>query len=265
TRLELLDTLTIGALSGFEVGDGHLMAAEVELAAGNLAGAVAHSEALARLPFYRGEDHIATCRRLFIDALAGHFDDVVHNGETFRVGWERAGRPVARNLGRGAYAVAMVHGILGDEDRRAAWVRLTIDLGFDPEELNSCLVGFQPVFDGLLALHRGDPAGAARLLAIDIDAPELFQIVGAGPWRPWYTALWVEAAVLGRLDNAAQRIERSRRAVRDNPIATAMVDRAAAIAAGDRDALARLVVTFAQLGCPYQQARTARITAGPLV
>jgi hypothetical protein len=48
---------------------------------------------------------------------------------------------------------------------------------------------------------------------------------------------------------------------RDNPIATGIVERAAAIAAGDRDALARLAVTFARLGCPYQQARTDRLVA----
>jgi len=38
----------------------------------------------------------------------------------------------------------------------------------------------------------------------------------------------------------------------------------AAALAEHRDALARLAVTFARLGCPYQQARTARMAAGPL-
>jgi hypothetical protein len=41
-----------------------------------------------------------------------------------------------------------------------------------------------------------------------------------------------------------------------------MVERAEAIAAGDRHRLTRLAITFAQLGCPYQQARTGRIAAG---
>ena len=76
------------------------MAAEVDLAAGDLAGAAAHAEALARLPFYRDEDHLAMSRRLLVDALAGQFDDVVRTGERFRIGWERAGRPVAPNLAR---------------------------------------------------------------------------------------------------------------------------------------------------------------------
>src|SRR5205814_376433 len=110
--------------------------------------------------------------------------------------WERAGRPAAPNLARGTYSVAMVHGMRGDDDRRAAWVRLTIDLGVDPERLAGLQLGWPAVFDGLLALHRNDAAAAVRRLARDIDTPELFQSIGAGPWRPWYAALWAEAAVL---------------------------------------------------------------------
>jgi hypothetical protein len=155
----------------------------------------------------------------------------------------------------------MVHGMRGDDDRRAAWVRLTIDLGIKPERLAGHL-GWPPVFDGLLALHRNDAAAAVRRLAADIDAPELWQYIGAGTWQPWYAALWAEAAALDHRDDAAARIERGRHVARDNPIATAMIERAAAIATDDRDTLVRLAVTFARLGCPYQQARTARIAAG---
>jgi predicted ATPase/DNA-binding CsgD family transcriptional regulator len=264
TRLELLDTLAVDPLSGFEFGDGHLMAAEADLAAGNLAGAAAHAKALARLPFYRDEDHLATCRRLLVDALAGNFDEVIQTGERFRAGWERAGRPVSPNLARGTYAVAMVHGMRGDDDRRAAWVRLTIDIGADTEQLTGFRLGWPPVFDGLLALHRNDAAAAMRRLSADIEVLGLFHHVGAGGWRPWYAALWAEAAVLDHHSDAAARVERSRHAARDNPIATAMVERAALITTGDRETLARLAITFARLGCPYQQARTARMAAGPL-
>jgi hypothetical protein len=262
-RLELLGTLLVGPRTGFEFADAHLMAAEVDLAAGDLAGAAAHAEALARLPFYRDEDHLAISRRLFVDALAGHFDAVLATAERFRAGWERAGRPVAPNLARAAYAVAMVHGMRGDDDRRAVWVRLTIDIGIDAAQLSRPDLGWPAVFDALLALHRDDPATAVRRLAADIDDPRPFRTLGSGPWRPWYAALWAEAAVLDHHPDAAARIRRSRHATRDNPIATAIVDRAEAITDGDHDALARLTITFAQLGCPYQQARTGRIAAGP--
>jgi hypothetical protein len=93
-RLKVLDTLTISPISGFEFGDGRLMATEIDLAAGNLASAAARAETLAGLPFYRDKDHLATCRRLFVGALAG-LDEVARTGERFRTGRERTGRPVA--------------------------------------------------------------------------------------------------------------------------------------------------------------------------
>jgi hypothetical protein len=260
-RLGLLEAMPVTPLAGFELGDSRLMAAEVDLAAGDLAGAASHAEALARLAFYRDEDHVAMSRLLLVDALAGRHDEVVRAGERFRVGWERAGRPVASNLARASYAVAMVHGMRGDEERRADWVRMTIDLGVDPERLAGCELGWAPIFDGMLALHRDDTAGAVRRVAADLDDQALAQPWSIGPWRPWYAAVWAEAAVLDGHADARIRVERSRHEARDNPIASAMVERAHAIATGDRAALSQLTVAFAQLGCPYQQTRTGRLMA----
>jgi len=84
---------------------------------------------------------------------------------------------------------------------------------------------------------------------------------GSGLWRPWYAALWAEAAVLAGRPDAAERVDRSRYAARDNPIATAIVERADALAARDHGRLVRFAITFAQLGCPYQQARTGKLAA----
>jgi hypothetical protein len=155
----------------------------------------------------------------------------------------------------------MVHGMRGDDERRAAWVRVTIDAGTDPRDLAGWGNGWAPTFDALLALHRGDLAEAKRRLAADIDDPAVFGHWDRELWRPWYAALWAEAAVLGDHPDVAERIRRSRHAARDNPIATAIIERAAAIAARDYDTLAGFAATFAQLGCPYQQARTGRLAA----
>jgi hypothetical protein len=80
-------------------------------------------------------------------------------------------------------------------------------------------------------------------------------------WRPWYAALWVEAAVLGKHRDASERIERGHHAARDNPIASAIVDRAAALLAGDDDTLAHSAGTFSRLGCPYQATRSTALMA----
>jgi predicted ATPase/DNA-binding CsgD family transcriptional regulator len=260
-RTEVMRPLGVSAITGYEVVDVHLMASDVYLAAGDLAAAGENADLLARLPFYRDEPHLAIARRIKVDALAGAFEDVVRNGDRFRAGWQRAGRPVATDLGAAAHAAAMVHGMLGDNDRRAEWLEITVDVGVAAERLAGCVTGWAPVFDAMLALHRDDPVAALDRLSCDLDDP-VWRRWGSALWRPWYAALLAEAAVLAGHRDAAVRIERSRPAARDNPIAAAVVERAAAVGARDHDRVVPFAITFAQLGCLYQQARTGRLAAG---
>ena len=79
-------------------------------------------------------------------------------------------------------------------------------------------------------------------------------------WRPWYAALWAEAAVVTGHQDAAGRIRRARLATWDNPVAAAIVERAAALAgasAGQHPtALAPAAAALEDAGCRYQWART---------
>ena len=74
-------------------------------------------------------------------------------------------------------------------------------------------------------------------------------------WRPWYAAVWAEAAVVTGHPDAVARIRRARLATLDNPVAAAIVARAAALA-GDRDGLVPAAAALAAAGCRYQWART---------
>lgn len=51
-------------------------------------------------------------------------------------------------------------------------------------------------------------------------------------WRPWYATLWAETAVLADDAGAGERLLRARWATADNPIADAIMARAAALATG---------------------------------
>jgi predicted ATPase/DNA-binding CsgD family transcriptional regulator len=227
---------------------------EVLLAAGDLAGASEYADRLARLPFSREEGLVGLAPRLEVGALAGHFDAVLRDAPVFRDSWERCGRPVVPNLASSSGAVAMVHGILGDDTGRAEWLELTKDLIGTTEILAA--KAWAPTFDAVVALHQGDFGTALGRLAADLDDPATWWHAGQILYRPWYAAVWAEAAVLAHHDDALSRIDRARHAARDNPIASAMVERAAAIAAGDRSAVENLAATFTRLGCPYQEART---------
>jgi hypothetical protein len=84
-------------------------------------------------------------------------------------------------------------------------------------------------------------------------------------WRPWYAALWAEAAVVTGHEDAAARIRRARLITLDNPVAAAIVDRAGVLAgasaagasAGQHPtSLAPAAAALAAAGCRYQWART---------
>ncbi|HEV7657892.1 MAG TPA: LuxR C-terminal-related transcriptional regulator [Mycobacteriales bacterium] len=256
-RTELLAPMPVTAMAGLEFFDGLVMAAECAVAAGDLPTARRMAERLRDLPFYREEAHLATARLIVVTVLAGDWSEAVGLAGRFREGWERAGRPRAGNLSRAAYAAATVHGLRGDDDARAAWLEIVADL--QTPGLPTSAIHFGEFFDAVLLLHRGLPVRAARLLE---TPPEEFTQWYSGLWRSWYAAAWAEAAVLSGHAEAADRVRRAREATAGNPVATAVVERAAAVAGGDGDGLAAAAEALAEAGCHYQWARTLVMIGG---
>jgi predicted ATPase/DNA-binding CsgD family transcriptional regulator len=258
-RIELLERIPLRPANGMEFSDCYAMASEISLTAGDFVAARAYADRLASLPFVTELDHIASARRIKVDAMAGDLDAVLAAAERFRRGWEQAGRPVASNLAGAALAVAMVHGLRGEEEQRAEWQGLTVAIGMTAERLESPLSGYGPTFDAIVQLHVGDVDAAVARLAVD---PDRLRTWFSGEWRPWYAALWAEAAVLAGRPDTAERIERARLSVAANPVAAAMVDRAAALAAGDTVGLVTAAAALEPTGCRYQWARALVMAGG---
>ena len=249
-RTEILGTLPVTALSGLEHSDSLQMATECATATGDLRTARQLAERVRDLPFHREEGHLATARLIVVATLTGDWDEVLVLAGQFREGWERAGRPRAGNLTRSAYAAATVYGLRGDDDARAAWLEIVDALATPGRPLST--MHFNEFFDALLLLHRGQGEAATRLLRAP---PEDFRTWVSGMWRPWYAALWAEAAVLTGHRDAAARIRRAQLATWDSPVAAAIVARAAALA-DDRSGLAPAAEALSAAGCRYQWART---------
>ena len=260
-RMDVLAGLRASATSAFEVGDGYHMASEIALAAGDFARARRYAEMSDHVSFHSEEGHLATSRLLKVDALAGELDRVLENAERFRQGWEDAGRPVASNLAGGSYAVAMAHGLRGDDEARQEWVDITRALGVDLERLIGCQTGFTPAMDAIVSLHRGEAEAAEARLAVD---PTEFNTWYTGEWRTWYTALYVEAAVLAGSPDARDRIERLRPIAHPNGTVVALFDRAEALLDGDTERLASVAAALEGSGCRYQWARTLVLAGGDL-
>jgi predicted ATPase/DNA-binding CsgD family transcriptional regulator len=257
-RLAFHAVMPIDARTGFEISDGLNMASEVHLTVGDIEGARRYADALASLPFHREEGHLATARRLKVDAMAGRFDDVLELADRFRAGWVDAGRPVASNLSPGPGAVAMVHGILGDEETRAEWLGMTAEIGSTIPDLFAWTSGWPPVYDAIVLLHHGDATGALERFPVPPDGLRTWY---NGMWRPWYAALWVEAAVLAGAPDARERLAPGRSHAEANPIAMAMIDRAEALLTGELAALEGIAQRFDDLAIPYQADRTVSLGA----
>jgi hypothetical protein len=233
------------------------MAAETAAAAGDLPAARKLAERVRDLPFYREEGHLATAPLLIVTALAGDWDETVAFAGQYREGWDRAGRPQAGNLRRGAYAAATVYGLRGDDTARAAWTGLADDLRTSGRA--TAETRYAEFFDALLLLHRGQDQQALQRLTAP---PEQFQTWFDGLWRPWYAAAWAEAAVLTSHPGAADRVRRARLATAGNPIAAAVVDRAAALADANRPKVLAAATALLAAGCRYQWARTLIFAGG---
>ena len=258
-RTELIAPLEVTAVAALELLDGLLMGAECAVAVGDLRAARGFAERFRDLPFHQEEGHLATARLLLVTVMAGDWPEAVGLAERFHEGWERAGRPRTGNLTPSACAVAGMYGLRGDDGARAAWLGIVDGLTTPGRALSDFYFG--EYFDALLLLHRGLPQRAVDVLH---SAPEQIREWYNVRWRPWYAALWAEAAALSGHKDTAARIEQARLETAGNPIATAIVERAEIVRGrgGNRDGLSTVAAAMEAAGCRYQWARTLIFIGG---
>jgi predicted ATPase/DNA-binding CsgD family transcriptional regulator len=258
-RGEVMDPLPLDATTAFAFNDYLLMGCEASLAAGDLPGASTYAGRLVGLACYREYVHPAIARQLQVDVLAGDLIGATEHGERFRTSWERAGRHQASTLAVGPYALALAHGLLGQDDEREEWrtIAKELDAGrlASPDGVET---GWAPTLDAWLLLHRGQPDAALAILTVDVDHP-LWAGWATALWRPWYAAAWAEASALASVPDLEERLDRAFIATCDNPVAGALVRRAEALAHDDLESVAGLATTFDELGATYQRDRSRHL------
>lgn len=247
-RVELLASVPVTPASAYERANALAEAAETGIGIGDLTGARRWGEQLRDLPLLAERGDFATSRLLVADALAGNFDDVLIGSQRFLDAWERSGYLHAPNLAMAASAVAMVHGVRGDQAARSRWRAVTDQLGTTEEN-----AGHNAVFDAIVHLHHG--RADLALAGLTAEPGEMNEWV-IWIWRHWYLALRAEAAAIMGTPGARDDITAARMIVAGNPIAGAQLDRAEALLDGDRDRMLATAKAFDAAGCPYQRART---------
>jgi hypothetical protein len=258
-RLELLAPRAHEVEMAWEHSDALHMAPMVCLAAGDVAAAREFARQRSELPIFRESDHLAVEWLLTTAAIAGDFDEAAELAGRFRRGWMEAGRPPLGGIGFVPSAAAMAYGIRGDDQGRREWLEIGADMRRVAERVRGRQTIYCPAFDAMVALHRGEIDRALEHLAGD---PESFKRWHDSAWRPWYTAAWAEAAVLGALPDRRSRLDRARYLTRGNPVAGAIVERAAAVDAADAGRIAATAAALDAAGCRYQQARSLVLAGG---
>ncbi|WP_345571825.1 ATP-binding protein [Nonomuraea rosea] len=248
-RVELLQSVPLTPGSADELIDALLIATATSMGVGDLPAARRMGRQLRDLPPLAEVGHVATQRLLMADALAGHATDVIAASGRFLDAWTQAGRPPARGFGPVAASVAMIHGLRGDQAAQAGWLAVLDQLGVTPEDR----AGYSPTFDAIILLHQGQAARALEQLDTGAGEPK--------PWLTgillhWHVALRAEAAVLAGHPDAARLLAAARPIAAGNPIAVALLDRAAALLDDDHERLLATAAAFESAGCPYQRART---------
>jgi predicted ATPase/DNA-binding CsgD family transcriptional regulator len=254
-RMALLEATTNTPAGTHELIDALGEAAEAELGAGDLRGARRWARQLADHPLLAEVGHRATSWLLVTDALAGNVDEVLTHSVRFLDAWQRAGNPAKSVLGPAVAGVAMIHNLRDDHDAGSEWDAALDRLGTPPAQTH----GYGAVFDALAMLHRGQTTEALQRLAA--EPGEVWRWV-TWIWLHWYVALRAEAAVLAGVSDAGDRLAEARTIVAGNPVAGAIVDRADALHAGDRQRLLATAAAFDAAGCRYQAARTEVLAGG---
>ena len=251
-RVSMLPPLGRDPRVAFELKDALHTAIFTGVAAGQITGGLDHAEQHYGLPFLREERDLGCEDLIAPAALAGQGDRTLTLGHQWHRGWEHAGRPVAVGRSLAPAAVAMVHGLRGDDAARAGWLGILAAVRGVAEHDAVRGSGCGEVFEAIVLLDRGEAHAALDLLTTSTGGASWRTTL----WHQWTAALRAEAAVLAQTPGAADLVAEAESAAGRNPVATALARRAGALFRGDADGVLGTAAAFAQAGYPYQQART---------
>ena len=148
--------------------------------------------------------------------MAGH-----GRGSGKRGGKEGPSLPPAPSRALTPAAVALAHGLLGNDQAREDWLAVMAEMRGVPRASASRGTGYGELFEAMALLHGDHPQEAYDVLTVDGERG----LYGA-VFHQWTAAVTAQAAVLAGIPDAGERIQRAARACSGNPAATTILNRA---------------------------------------
>ncbi len=244
-RLPLLEELPRhDPRSGGEVADIFHMGTEWALGAGEVDEALAVAQHQHQDSSSRGLQHFAASHLVVPLTLLGRFDEALEQSASMRQGWERAGRPVAGWMAPYFLAIALIHGVRGDQALYEEFVELAMAV-----RMKALVPAFSYFVKPRVALYLGDIDRAQRTTA----SPEGLV---CGPFTPFARAFAVEVAVVAGAADAEAQLDAARTIVEENDFAATYLLRAAGRLHGDETLLKRAVGQWEAFGARFERACT---------
>ncbi|MGW0068095.1 ATP-binding protein [Streptosporangium sandarakinum] len=229
-----------------EITDTYNMAATYAVATGDLRTALETARSALEDDLLGGHSYLSESSLVLPLALTGEFDEALRRAAGMWDGWERAGGPVAGWMSPAVAAVALVHGLRGDDHRYRFWRARATQVSGGPRNHAT----FAAFADARVAVHSGRFGGAADLVGL------VFTDFPQGRYQTYARAAGAELAVAAGLPDAAERLASASAVAGENDWAAACVARAEGRRSGDVAALAASVAGWERVGARFERACT---------
>jgi class 3 adenylate cyclase len=247
-RSELLRTAPTSPALEVERNDARHMMIESSLQIGRFHDAVELAAEARDADLSHGVAYSAWSRGLYPLFFLGRWDETLEMAIRFREAWLAEERPPIAAMASALSTAGAIHGYRGDERASAEW--------FD-------------VAEGMA--QEGGQRGGVRLLKADVDLhrgradcaiAHVQDPAGGFWWHTVYLATRAETFVLAGRPDAPTTLAEIEASVDEQPYARAITLRARGQLSGDAKPIERARALFAELGCPYQEARTGWLLGG---
>jgi predicted ATPase/class 3 adenylate cyclase len=247
-RTELLRAAPRSAALEIERSDASHMIIETLLQTGDFEAAAGWAKEAREADLSHGVAYSAWSRGLYPTFFLGRWDETLEMAIKFREAWLAEERPPIAALASALATAGAIHGYRGNEREAAEWFG---------------------VAEGI-AQHRGQRGGVHLLQAdaaahhgrYETAAEYVSDPEGGFWWNTVYLATRAEVLVLAGRFDATAAVEEAERHVGEQPYARAITLRARGQHTAHRELIERARAIFAELGCPYQEARTSWLLGG---
>jgi hypothetical protein len=231
-----------------ERNDARHMMIETSLQIGRFVEAAELAAEAREADLSHGVAYSAWSRGLYPLFFLGRWDETLEMAVKFRDAWLAEERPPIAAMASALATAGAIQGYRGDERAASEWFGVAEGMAQEGGQR-----GGVRLLKADVDLHRGRPDCATEHL---LDPTSGFW------WHTVYLATRAESFVLAGRPDAEQTLSEVEAHVGEQPYARAITLRARGQLEDDPEALERARALFAELVCPYQEARAAWLLGG---